>query len=112
MIRVAALALSMATSALAQDAPHPAFGPTQTSILTVDAEVPDIPKLEAKAIDILRTKYGLTLAEAREKVRIDGKTDVARCLEYVVINALNGITQATVVGISIQQEHPQPKESQ
>lgn len=93
------------SQSIAQDE-HPAFGNTQSAQLTVDAEVPDIPKLEAKAVDILRTKYGLTLDEARAKVRIDGKTDVARCLEYVVINALAGITQANVIGSTIVLQHP------
>jgi hypothetical protein len=97
--------LLIAGTALAQD-DHPAFGPTHHTAITADAEVADIPKLEAKAIDILRTKYGLTLAEARDKVRIDGRTDVARCLEFVYINALQGIAQAKVVATAIANQHP------
>ena len=89
------------------DVPYTVFGPEHTSQLTVESNVPDIAKLEAKAVDILRTKSGLTLAEARAKVRIDGKTDVARCLEYVIMDALQKITQAEVVGITVANQHPQ-----
>ena len=67
---------------VAQDAPveHPAFGPRHISQLSLEIEVADIAKLEAKAVDILRTKYGKTLDEARAMVRVDWKTDVARCI--------------------------------
>lgn len=102
VVLVASLAIRQA---LAQDQ-HPAFGPHQTTQLTVETDVGDIQKLEAKAVDVLRTRYGLTLTEARAKVRLDGKTDVARCLEFVIINALAGISQAKVVGSVVANEHP------
>lgn len=85
---------------------HPAFGAIHTTELKVESTVVDIPKLEAKAVDILRTKYGLTLAEARDKVRIDGKTDVARCLEYLYINAVTSVVQARVEVTVVAEQHP------
>lgn len=103
------LAMFAATVASAQD--HPAFGTHHVSQLIVTSDVPDVPKLEAKAVEILRrvgtvTGETMTLAEARAKVRIDGKTDVARCLEIVIIDRLRGIAQARVVGTTVANEHP------
>lgn len=106
---VAALLIILAVisaKALAQEPEHPAFGARHISTLVVESDVADVVKLEAKAVDVLRTKYGLTLDEARAKVRIDGKTDVARCLEHVIINALAGIAQAEVVGSVVGNQHP------
>lgn len=103
------LALLVASVAIRQalgEDVHPAFGSHHTSNLSLDSEVPDIQKLEAKAVEVLRAKYGLTLSEARAKVRIDGKTDVARCLEFVIINALAGITQANVTASVVAEAHP------
>jgi hypothetical protein len=111
-----------AFGAAAQEQPdHPAFVSTQTLHLTVQAEVDDIPKLEAKAIAILRqvgtvTGETMTLEQARAKVRVDaqgnpdpkGRTDVARCLEYVIPNWLKGIAQASVVASRIEAPHPVP----
>ncbi len=97
----------LALAAYSQD--HQAFGAHQEIVVTVTAEVPDIAKLEAKAVDILRKwDPALTLTAARAKVRVDGKTDVARCMEYVVINALGSITQAKVSGIRQEVQHPEP----
>jgi len=102
----------LASIAVGQEAPiepeHPAFGQRHTSTLVVESQVADIPKLEAKAVEVLRAKYGLTLDEARAKVRVDGKTDVARCLEHVIINALAGIAQAEVVASVVGNQHPEP----
>src|SRR5688572_19446629 len=80
---------------------HPAFGSKHTSTLILEIEVTDIPKLEAKAIEILRTKHGQTLEEARAAVRIDGKTDVARCIEFVTINAVQSIAQYTATNVAV-----------
>lgn len=99
--------LYIGVCAMAQEPDHPAFAPHQSSTLAVESEVADIPKLEAKAVDVLRAKYGLTLEEARAQVRIDGKTDVARCLEYVIINAMAGIAQARVVASVVGNQHPE-----
>jgi|SRR5688572_14223152 len=101
---------------------HPAFGPKQTSALTVETDTVDIPKLEAKAIEILRrvgtvTGETMTLAEARAKVRLDangnpdakGRTDVARCVEIVVTDRLLGIAQTRVVGVRVENQHPESK---
>lgn len=98
---------------------HPAFGTHHVSQLTVTSDVPDVPKLEAKAIEILRrvgtvTGETMTLAEARSKVRIDaagnpnpgGRTDVARCIEIVITDRLRGIVQARVTGVRVANEHP------
>lgn len=107
--------------ASAQEPDHPAFGTQHTSTLIVTSEVTDIPKLETKAIDVLRqvgtvTGETMTLEEARAKVRIDasgnpdpkGRTDVARCLEIVISNWLKGIAQANVVGSTVANQHPEP----
>lgn len=96
------------SKAHADEVEHPAFGSHQVTQITATAEV-DIPKAEAKAVDILRKwDPSLTLAQARAKVRIDGKTDVARCMEYIYINAFDGITQAHVVGVRQENQHPVP----
>lgn len=117
LILATALFAVFSLAAPAQD--HPAFDPKQTSVLTVYTETPDIPKLEAKAIEILRrvgtvTGETMTLAEARSKVRIDaagnpdpgGRTDVARCIEIVITDRLRGIVQARVTGVRVANEHP------
>ncbi len=92
-------------SAASED--HPAFGSRHTSTLIVETEVDDIPKLEAKAIDVLRTKHGLTLEEARSRVRIDGRTDVARCIEVVTINAVQSVAQYRAVNVTVGNQHPE-----
>lgn len=99
--------MTMLTAASYSQEEHPAFAAHQSSTLAVESEVADVPKLEAKAVDVLRTKYGLTLEEARAKLRVEGKTDVARCLEYVIINALAGIAQARVVASVVGNQHPE-----
>lgn len=98
-------------------AEHPAFGARHVSHLTVRSNVADIPKLEAKAVEILRrpgtvTGERMTLPEARAVVRVDGKTDVARCLEIVITDRLRGIVQADVSGVRLANEHPEPKAAQ
>ena len=85
---------------------HPAFGTRHTSTLILEVEVPDITKLEAKAIDILRTKYGKTLEQARAALRIDGKIDVARCIEFVTINAVQSVAQYSATNVTVGNEHP------
>jgi|GEM_PF-6508002 len=102
-----AATLTILSAVVASQEEHPAFGTQHTSTLVVESQVSDIVKLEAKAVDVLRAKYGLTLDEARAKVRVDGKTDVARCLEYVIINALAGIAQAEVVASVVGNQHPE-----
>ena len=96
--------LGYSIGASAQD--HPAFEPAQRSMLTVESVTPDIPALESATLDLLTTRYGLTAEEALAKVRVDGKTDVARCIEFIVIEALRGISQATVIGTVVATQHP------
>ena len=97
--------------AVGQTPDHPAYGNHQVIQLTVTADVPDIPKAETKAVEILRKwDPSLTLAAARAKVRVDGRTDVARCLEYIYINHLDAITQADVTGIRQEVAHPEPRQ--
>lgn len=106
LFSIAILTLACSIAA-AQD--HPAFGQHQVSQLTVEADVPDIPKLEFKVVALLRADDpSLTLAAARARVRIDGKTDVARCMELLIIHTLRGITQAFVVGTVVATQHPEP----
>lgn len=89
---------------------HPAFGPTHTSLLTVQSVVPDIPKLEQRVVDILRAQDpALTSAQARAKLRIDGKTDVALCLELLIIYQVGLPVQFEAVTITVANEHPVPQ---
>jgi hypothetical protein len=100
----------------AQEPEHPAFGPHQVIQLTITVDaldvagkpgVPDIAKIETKAVAILRAwDPSITLVDARAKVRVDGRTDVARCMEYIAIDRLNGISQAKVVGVRQEVQHP------
>ena len=116
---LAVILLGILISHAAGQDSHPAFGAKQTSVLTVETDTADIPKLEAKAIEILRrvgtvTGETMTLAEARAKVRVDangnpdskGRTDVARCVEIVVTDRLRGIVQTRVEGVTVANQHP------
>lgn len=106
---LAILILCVVRRALAQKpADHSAFSAHGFAIMTVEYDTLDIPKLEAKAVDVLRTKSGLTLAEARAFLRVDGRTDVARCYEVIIPNHLKSITQGTVIGVRIENQHPAP----
>lgn len=100
-----------------QDAPappphpddHPAFLQLQKMTITVEPYVPDVPKLEQRLVDILRAADPtLTLAAAREKLRIDGKTDVARCLELLMIYVIDQPVQFDAVSITVASQHPEP----
>lgn len=104
------LILCLVHRALAQEPPpeHSAFSAHGFAVMTVEYDTLDIAKLEAKAVDVLRTKSGLTLAEARAFVRVDGRTDVARCYEVIIPNHLKSITQGTVLGVRIENQHPEP----
>jgi hypothetical protein len=82
-----------------------------TSVVTVEYEVPDVPKLEAKAVEILRrvgtvTGEFVTLAQARAITRPGGVVDVARCWEIVSTDRLRGVVQARVTGVRVTGEHP------
>lgn len=100
------LLFMLVNDANGQEEPHPAFGAAHKLSLIGEIEVDDIPKIEAKAIDILRTKLGKTLDEARAMVRVDDKTDVARCIEFVTINAVMGVVQYRAVNVTVANEHP------
>lgn len=105
-------------AAFAQDAPvedpapaeNPAFALKQRTYLSVESFIPDggIPKLETRAIDILvkPDHGGLTRDEARAQLRIDARTDVARCLEVIFQYQLEIVTQAKVVATAIANQHP------
>lgn len=111
IIIAASMFALFAASVPAQE--HPAFGAHQVIQLTITADVPDIPKLEARAVDILRRwDPSLTLAGARAKVRVDGKTDVARCLEYITVYQLQQVSQARITGIRQEAQHPEPTGAQ
>lgn len=92
--------------ARADDDPQAAFDAHGFAFFAMEYDTPDIPKLEAKAVAVLRTKRGLTLAEARAEVRVDGRTDVARCWEIVVRNALAGIVQGQISATAMAHQHP------
>lgn len=109
------LIIVIAIRANSQDAPpppppdyHPAYGPHHISTLTVESYVPDVPKLEQRVVDILRAADPtLTLADARAKLRINGKTDVARCLELLIIYAVDAPVQFEAMSTTVANEHPQ-----
>lgn len=101
-----------AGKAYGQEVEHPAFGARHVTQLSVTSDVPDIAKLEGRAIDILRkpgtvTGEVMTLEEARAVVRIDGKTDVARCPEVIYAYQLRIVTQAVIDVARISNEHPE-----
>lgn len=90
-----------------------AFSSEGSAEYSIHYTVSDVPKLEAKAIAILRappdaggTGTPLTLAEAQARVRVGGRTDVARCIEFVVFDRMKGIVQAHIDAQTIHQEHP------
>lgn len=60
----------------------------QMPTANIHMEVTDVKKVEAKAIAIVRNKDGLTLAEAQALFRVNGKTNVARCVEYIIRDAV------------------------
>ena len=116
---LAVILFGMLISHAAGQDSHPAFGAKQTSALTIETNTADIPKLEEKAIEILRrvgtvTGETMTLTEARAKVRVDangspdakGRTDVARCVEIVVTDRLRGIVQTRVERVTVANTHP------
>lgn len=81
-----------------------------TSVVTVEYEVPDVPKLEAKAVEILRrvgtvTGETMTLVEARAITRPGGVVDVARCWEIVSMDRLRGMAQAKVIAVTVTGSH-------
>lgn len=69
---------------------------TQRLEITIQSEVPSVPKLKAKAISILRTRFGLSLAEAQEKLTLNGMTNVSLCNEYLIIDALAKVSQVKI----------------
>lgn len=92
--------------------PEPVTGPTQPnfqatvgSVMSLQAEIPDVKKLRAKAAALLKAQK-LSVAEIAEKLDVDGKPDLQRCIDYIVIDALGKITQAKITGISIAAQHP------
>lgn len=68
----------------------------------------DINATVAAAELILTTKYGLTAEEAHEKILSGGEIDLARCIEYIMHNALNSILTPSleVTEVIIEQSHP------
>jgi hypothetical protein len=89
---------------------HPAFALKQRTYISVESDIPEggISKLEARAIDILvkPDHGGLTRDVARAQLRVDGRTDVARCLEVIFQYQLVTVTQAKVVASAIANPHP------
>jgi hypothetical protein len=102
-------------------AEHPAFGLHHRYKMDVEADLPlpenptpkevaaAIKKAETRAVAILRRpdSGGLTLEEAQAKVRIDGKTDVRRCLEVIFEYQLRSVKQARVTAHLQEAEHPE-----
>jgi hypothetical protein len=103
-------------------AEHPAFGLQHRYKMDVEADlqVPEnatpkqiaaaIKKVETRAVAILKRpdSGGLTLEEALAKLRIDGKTDVRRCLEVIFEYQLRSVKQARVIAHQQAAEHPEP----
>lgn len=112
-----------ASLALADEVPadHTAFGLTHQIKTTLDVTVPvpenatekqvaaAIKKVEDRAIAILRRpdSGGLTLQEAQAKVRVNGRTDVRRCIEIILDYQMRTITQVRVTGHRQEAEHPE-----
>ncbi len=117
-LAVLALMLFMVAKATAQDEPlpaptHPAFGDIQEPHLSMSVRVVDPQKAAADAEFILSTKYGLTLEEAHEKILTNGEIDLARCVEYILHDALNTIpptltSSLDVTVVTIALRHPEP----
>lgn len=108
-------------AAFAQESDHPAFGLEHSFVMRVEAIVPvpenatpaqiaaAIKRVEARAVAILRRadSGGLSLEEARAKVRVDGRTDVRRCLEVIFVYQLRSVTQARVTRHQQAASHPE-----
>ena len=85
----------------------PVFSSHQEADYHIVSDTPDIAKLDARCVDIVRAQLpGITLAQARAKVRVKGKTDVRACVNVLIQHALRGIKQAQmrVVSSSNQDE--------
>lgn len=75
--------------------------PQQTLRMVLVADVPDIKKLETRAIAVVRKKYGYSLARAREVLRVDGKTNVQLCMQELTLDAISKITQLNSIAVTI-----------
>ncbi len=75
--------------------------------------ITDINATVTRAETILVEKYGLTPAEAHEKILTNGEVDLARCVEYIMFDVLGSIPGILtpylyVYEIEIQLAHPEP----
>jgi hypothetical protein len=81
------------------------FQPHQFAEFRVEYTAPDIAKLEERAIAIMRENApGMTSAQARAFLRVDGKTHVGRCYNVLAFHALGKITQVESVVTQIENQ--------
>lgn len=106
---IAAVAFLLSSLALAQD--HPAFAERQAPKFDLRVQVTDAERARDRAVQILTTKHGLTEAEALAKITSEGKVDLARCVEYIMLDALATLSpqqteSLALTDIVIRLEHP------
>lgn len=111
MIRkFAFLAILAATTAYAAD--HPAFDTHQSPRFAMEVKVVDQAAAASLAESILVTKGGLTPEEASAKIRVNGQIDLARCVEFILLDSLAGIPSTLtasldVTNVTIELQHPE-----
>lgn len=103
--------LAVSLSVGAEELAHPAFAAEQRPRVVIESKFIDPAAALALAESILTTKHGLTAQEARAKLTTNGQLDLARVLEYVLLDqlpgaALTGILDVTSVTVELQ--HPEP----
>lgn len=127
---IALVALSFAMGLAEAQEDHPAFGLDQVSRVTVETKVaygltnPDeiaaaIDRVESAAVAIILLQFDgtpLTQAEARALLRVQVgtdeagapvyKTDLQRCMEWIIPYQLRNIAVGQVVRTTIEAAHP------
>jgi hypothetical protein len=83
----------------------PAYQATAGSSIAAQFGVIDINKLEQAAIQVVVFSSNLTAVEALARVRdSDGKTDVAACIDILIVDAINKIQAVEVEGITVTRD--------
>lgn len=113
-------ALSFASGLRAEDAPAPIDEPVtpvvespydteQTTRIVVHITDIDPKKVESAAASLLRKKTpGLSLAEAKAQLRVNGKLDIARCLEEIYPAQLGKVSVGKVDASVVANFHEEP----
>lgn len=93
----------------------PAYLDHQEPDFTMKVNITDINATVARAESILVEKHGLTAEEAHQKILTNGQVDLARCVEFILLDTLGSIPGILtdyfyVYEIQIRLQHPLPAE--